>query len=352
MANKVFHYLFPFELESGNQLDSVEISYHTYGSLNPQKDNVVWVFHALTANSDAADWWSGLVGDNKIFTPKKYFIVCANILGSCLGTSGPLSINRKSGKKYYGKFPQITIRDITRAHILLKQHLGIEKILIGIGGSMGGYQLLEWSILEKNLFSGIILMNTCARETAWAIAIHTAQRLALEADATLFKANGKNNGAKGLKAARAIGMLTYRNYEILKKTQTEENDSVLDNFKASSYINYQGEKLVNRFNAISYWILTKAMDSHNIFRGRINLNFSNRLAEEKKVLKRIKAKTLVIGISSDILCPVAEQKFLARNIPGAKISILDSPFGHDGFLTEGKKISAVIKKWLKIKFWL
>jgi homoserine O-acetyltransferase len=278
-----------------------------------------------------------LVGDGKTFDTKKYFIVCANILGSCYGSSGPLSINPNTGKKYYSTFPQITIRDMVNVHILLRKHLGIDKIVLGAGGSMGAYQLLEWAVMEPKLFERQILLSTSARESAWGIAIHTAQRLSIEADAT-WKDDKDEAGAKGLKAARAIGMLTYRNYETFADQQTDTEHNKLDDYKSSSYIHHQGDKLVKRFNAYSYWLLTKSMDSHHLARGRKKI---------ETVLKSIKAKTLVVGISSDILCPSAEQKFLAKYIPKAKLQIIDSTYGHDGFLIEWKKITKIIKGWQK-----
>lgn len=332
---KKFIYNHPFVLESGAKLPSLEIAYHTYGNLSKKKNNVIWICHALTANSDCADWWSGLVGEGKVFDTRKYFIVCANIIGSCYGSSGPLSINPITGKKYYSTFPIVTIRDITKAHILLREHLGIEKISMGAGGSMGGYQILEWAVMEPKIFQQLILMNTSARESAWRIAIHTAQRLAIEADPT-WKNDTDDAGAKGLKAARAIGMLTYRNYEIFVKQQTDESTEKLDDYKASFYINYQGDKLVKRFNAQSYWLLTKSMDSHNLARRR---------EKTESVLKKIKTKTLVIGMNSDILCPTPEQRFLAKYLPNATLRIIDSSYGHDGFLIEWEKLTKVISRW-------
>jgi homoserine O-acetyltransferase/O-succinyltransferase len=327
----------PFKLESGESLPSMEIAYHTYGQLNKKKDNAIWICHALTASSDAADWWSGLTGPGKAFDTNKYLIVCANILGSCYGSSGPWSANPATGRKYYSEFPQVTIRDMVNAHILLRKHLGIEKIFIGAGGSMGAYQVMEWAVIEPKLFERTILMNTSARESAWGIAIHTAQRLAIEADPT-WKKEADEAGAKGLKAARAIGMLTYRNYETFAEQQTDEDHAKLDGHKASSYINYQGDKLVKRFCAQSYWLLTKSMDSHNLSRGRKKL---------EAVLKSIKTKTLVVGISSDILCPNAEQKFLAKHLSNASLKIIDSSYGHDGFLIEWEKLTKAISGWLK-----
>lgn len=335
------HYIYdkPFQLESGKTLSRLEITYHTYGNLNKDKSNVVWVCHALTANSDCADWWSGLVGDGKVFDPKEYFIVCANILASCYGTSGPLSEDPFTGKKYHSDFPVVSIRDMVNAHSVLREHLGIERIAIGIGGSMGGYQILEWSVMEPGVLQKMILTTTSPRESAWGIAIHTAQRLAIEADPT-WKDHSDKAGAKGLKAARAIGMLTYRNYEQFALTQTDDDHSKVDDLKASSYIHHQGDKLVNRFNVYSYWLLTKAMDSHNLARGRGSL---------EKVLADVKTPALVIGISTDFLCPVAEQKYLAKHLAKAEFFQIDSPFGHDGFLIEGEKISACIRPFLDSK---
>ena len=355
MSKHLYKYDQSFSLESGGSLPSLEIAYHTYGELNKKKNNVIWICHALTASSDAADWWSGLAGEGKIFDTKKYFVVCANILGSCYGSSGPLSINPATGRKYHSTFPAVTIRDMVNAHILLRKNLGIEKIFIGAGGSMGAYQLLEWAVIEPKVFENQILMNTGARESAWGIAIHTAQRLAIEADAS-WKNESDEAGAKGLKAARAIGMLTYRNYETFAAQQTDEDHNKLDNYKASSYIHHQGNKLVNRFNAYSYWLLTKAMDSHNIARGRIAPSLKGekiRTATNPlpsglgKVLQKIKIKILVIGISSDLLCPNAEQKFLAKHLSKTKLKIIDSSYGHDGFLIEWEKLNKAIASFLK-----
>jgi homoserine O-acetyltransferase len=316
----------------------MNIAYHVYGKLNEEKNNVVWVCHALTANSDAVDWWKGVVGQGTLIDPEKYFIVCANILGSCYGSTGPLTNDPKTGQPYFNKFPLVTIRDMVNANILLRQHLGIDKIHLLMGGSMGGYQVLEWCLMEPGIIKNSFLIATSATESAWGIAVHTTQRLAIESDPTWNEAN-VNAGQKGLKAARAIGILTYRNYGILVERQSDPDAEKIDNFKASSYINYQGDKLVKRFNAYSYWLLTKSMDSHNISRGRGG--------DPKKVLQTIQQKTLIIGISSDILCPLHEQELLAENIPNSNLVEIDSPFGHDGFITEADKISNELSRWMK-----
>jgi homoserine O-acetyltransferase len=321
----------PFQLECGEVLPQVEIAYHTFGKLNDAGDNVIWVCHALTANSDVSDWWSGLFGEGKPFDPSKYFIVCANIIGSCYGSSGPLTQNHETGKPYFGNFPLVTIRDLVAAHQILQAHLGVKQIHLGIGGSMGGYQLMEWAIQDADHFKNLCLLVTSAKASAWEIAIHEAQRLAIEADPT-WKDESTTAGANGLKAARGIGMLTYRNYEAFRQTQTD-NEPKLTDFKAASYIRYQGEKLVKRFNAQSYHLLTRTMDSHDLGRGRNSV---------EEALAQIKSNTLVIGVETDILCPPTEQEFIAKHIPNARLEIISSPFGHDGFLVETDMIADLL----------
>lgn len=333
---KQFSYDLPFSLESGKVLKGIDIAFHTYGEMNEDQSNVVWICHHLTANSDASLWWPGFVGPGTIIDPSRYFIVCANILGSCYGSTGPLSIDPSTGQPYYLTFPQVTIRDMVKAHILLREHLGIRKINTLIGGSMGGYQALEWCIMEDDIIDNLVLLSTSAAESAWGIAVHTSQRMAIEADCTWNEPSAEA-GKKGLKAARAIGLISYRNHAILVKKQTDPDPNKVDDYKASSYVQYQGEKLVNRFNTHSYWLLTKAMDSHHIARGR-----STTLAE---ALQGISQKTVVFGIHSDILCPLAEQEFLAKNIPDSRFIAIDSAYGHDGFMVESEVISKYLAEW-------
>ena len=337
MSTQVFEYKEPFKLESGKQLAALEIGFHTYGKLNKNKDNVVWVCHALTANSDVFDWWKGLFGDKDHFNPDEHFIVCANILGSNYGTTNPLSTNRVTGLPYYLAFPQVSVRDMVKAHQLLAEHLEIKDINIIIGGSLGGQQALEWSIMQPERIKNLILIATNARHSPWGIAFNESQRLAIAADRS-FYANTPDGGAKGMKAARSIALLSYRGYKTYSITQQEENDKKLDEFKASSYQNYQGDKLVKRFNAYSYWYLSKVMDSHNVGRGRHGA---------EKALSLIKAKTLVIGIKSDLLFPIEEQQYLFRHIPKAALAELDSFYGHDGFLIETELLTNVITSFFK-----
>lgn len=336
---QVLHIAAPFTLESGAVLPSLDIAYHTYGALNKEGDNVVWVCHALTANSHVADWWKGLISENRVIDPARHFIVCANILGSCYGSSGPLSIDPETGTPYYRRFPQVTIRDMVQAHILLRRHLGIERIHLLVGGSMGGYQALEWALAEPSLIDRLFLLCTGAAESAWGIAIHTAQRLAIEADST-WEEPSPMAGQKGLKAARAIGMLTYRNYQTFVRTQSDPDKDKTDGYRASSYINYQGNKLTNRFNVQSYWLLTKAMDSHHIAR--------NRQTDTPALLAQIHQPALLMGITSDILCPPEEQLFLVQHMPHATYHEIDSSYGHDGFLIEFEQISRILEQWLAV----
>jgi len=304
-------------LECGETLQNIEINYTTYGELNNAKDNVVWVFHALTANSDPSEWWPGIVGEEDTINPNDHFIVCANILGSCYGTTGPQ--NRK--------FPLITVRDMVSAHQLLKDHLKIDRISLGIGGSMGGQQLLEWAVQEPRLFKAIIPLATNAFHSPWGIAFNEAQRMALD----------NIDSARGLETARAIAMLSYRHYDTYQKSQFDL-DQRWDSFSASSYQRYQGEKLRKRFSSESYYYLSKAMDSHNIGR---------HFGSAEAALSRIKSKALVIGVNSDILFPPHEQRFLAENIVGAEYAEIQSDYGHDGFLVEHKQIARLIKTFLK-----
>ncbi len=332
-----FDYNAPFELESGKVLAGIRVAYCTYGRLNQQKNNVAWVCHALTANAEAIRWWPGVVGIHARINPENHFIVCANILGSCYGSTGPVSADPETGEPYYSSFPTVTVRDMVKAHILLRKHLGITQIDLLMGGSMGGYQVLEWAVMEPDVIRQLFLVATSSSESAWGIAVHTAQRLAIEADSS-WRNRSPDAGSKGLKAARAFGVLTYRNYGILAHKQTDPDTEKLDHYKASSYVNYQGDKLAQRFNAYSYWVLTKSMDSHHLARGRGG--------QLEAVLSSIRQRTLIMGINSDILCPVEEQRFMARHMPHASLVEIDSAYGHDGFMVEAEKLTRHLGLWL------
>ena len=268
--------------------------------------------------------------------PASYFIVCVNMPGSCYGSIGPLDTNPQTNTPYYHDFPFFTTRDMVTAYQPLKDFLGVTKIHIGIGGSMGGQQLLEWAIEEPDLFEFIFPIAANAKHSAWGIAFNASQRLAIETDST-WKEKNDAAGLEGMKTARSIALISYRNYDTYEQGQAETtNDKTID-FKSESYQRYQGEKLAKRFNAFSYYFLSRAMDAHNLGRKRTSI---------VNALQQIKAKTLVIGIESDILFPLAEQQWLAKHIPGAEYQSIHSTYGHDGFLLEFEQIQACIKALL------
>lgn len=309
----VFTFNQPFTLESGKTLTGFHLAYTTYGRLNERRDNAVWVFHALTANSDPAEWWYGLVGEGCLLNPQAYFIVCVNMPGSCYGSLGPLDEDGQTGQPYFHAFPWFTTRDMIRAYQQLKAHLTISKVHIGIGGSMGGQQLLEWAIEEPELFQAIIPIATNAQHSPWGIAFNATQRFCIEQDET-WKKQSATAGLNGMKAARAIALLSYRNYHTYSAAQHGATAATKDRpvdeqiFSAETYQRYQGEKLAKRFHAFSYYFLSKGMDAHDVGRGRGSV---------VAALQKIKACTLVISIQSDILFPVEESRFLADSIPGA-----------------------------------
>ena len=332
-----FDYKFSFPLELGDELAGLRLAYTTQGTRNAEGSNVVWICHALTGNADPSDWWSGLVGPGKYYDPTRYVIVCANVLGGCYGSTGPLSDNPATGKPYFHDFPTLTIRDMVGALDLLRQELDIDQIHTCVGGSLGGQQAVEWAILQPKLIKNLILIATNAVFSPWGIAFNEAQRMALQADPT-WAENRADAGQLGLKAARSIALLSYRNYETYAFTQALDNNEQTDQYKAAGYQNYQGEKLVSRFNAYTYWLLTKVMDSHNVGRNRGSI---------LNALGLIEAKTLVVGIHSDVLFPPSEQQFLARHIPDAVYEELESLYGHDGFLVEFKPLAQLIRKWVE-----
>ena len=331
-----FHSNESFQLESGEVLSELTIGYHTFGKLNKTGTNVIWVCHALTANSDVSDWWSELFGEGKVFDASKYFIVCANILGSCYGSTCARSIAPNSGKAYGSDFPLITIRDMVQAHDLLRKYLNINEIQLCMGGSCGGHQVLEFACLQPTVIQRMALLVTAARESAWAISTHEAQRLAIEADST-WQDDDDRAGAKGLKAARGIGLLGYRTFKSYVDRQTDVNDKV-ENLKASSYISYQGEKLVKRFYAQCYHGLTRSLDTHHLGRGRESM---------ESVLNNLTMPTIIISIDSDILIPPNQQDFLAKHLPNNVHHTIPSDFGHDGFLIEAPTINDLILNWME-----
>ena len=326
-----------FELESGVKLPSLTIAYDTYGVRNEDSSNVIWVCHALTANSDVADWWPHTVEEGCFLDPDKYFTVCANFLGSHYGTTGPLSENPKTGEPWYGDFPRITVRDMVRAHQLLAEYLGIKRVKLLIGSSIGGFQCLEWSVMQPDFAERAAFIATTPRTKPWASAFNESQRMAIQSDPTFGERNAEA-GLDGLAIARSIALLSYRGGMAYDKTQEDADpDEASFERRVHSYQRYQGEKLRRRFNAYSYVRLSQAVDSHNLGRGR---------GKVEDVLKQIKAKSLVVAITSDILFPPSDHQILIDNIPDVEYHLIDSDFGHDGFLVEHKQLNDIILNFL------
>ncbi len=336
MPQHIFSFSHDFPLESGEVLPGFRLAYSAYGHRLSDDSNVVWIFHALTANCHPEEWWPGLVGKGKLIDPDKHFIVCANMPGSCYGSTYALSENPATGEPWYHDFPMLTNRDIAGAFDLLRRHVGIGRIHLGIGGSLGGQQLLEWAVSSPELFEHIVPIATNACHSAWGIAFNESQRMAIKADQT-WKERYPDAGKAGLKAARSIALLSYRSYVAYQDTQTDPDQDKLSDYRAISYQQYQGEKLVNRFDAFAYMTLSRAMDSHHLGRGRGSI---------EAALGQITARTFVIGVDSDGLFPPEEQHLIARFVQHGEYFEISSPYGHDGFLIEFDDLARGIRRFL------
>lgn len=342
MENKgqfqIYNYSQSFPLERGGSLPNLEIAFHTYGQLNENKDNCIWVCHALTANSDVADWWPNTVVAEGFLDPNKYFIVCANILGSCYGSSGPLSINPTTGEPWYDSFPKLTIRDVVKAHIILADYLGLNKIFSLIGSSVGGFQAVEWAVMQPNRFKSMVLIATDVYASPWTIAIDETQRMAIFADKT-YGAKSRDAAKDGLAAARALGLLTYRGgkgYNLTQQDHPTESHDVPEYHRACSYQRHQGDKLVNRFDAYSYVSILDTFDTHNVGRGRGGIQMA---------LSSILFPVLCVAITTDIIFTPDEIKTFSAWIPNSIYKEIGSNFGHDGFLVEHSILNALINEF-------
>lgn len=335
---KTYHHNSPVELESGEILPEVVIAYDTFGTLTEAKDNVIWVCHALTANSDVKDWWPNTVEEGRFLDPNKYFIVCANFLGSHYGTTSPLSINPTTGEKWYYDFPRITVRDMVTCHRLLAKHLGIDRVKLLIGSSIGGFQCMEWAVTEPDFMENLALIATTTNTEPWAAAFNESQRMAIRADGTWGQLRD-DAGLDGMAVARSIALISYRGAPAYNATQQDRDNPTDAAFerRAHTYQQHQGEKLRRRFNAFSYYRMTEAVDSHNIGRGRGSV---------ADALRQIKARTLVVAISSDILFPVEAHIPMRQYIPDVEYHLIESSFGHDGFLVEHEKLNNIITNFM------
>lgn len=324
----------PFKLESGRELTGVQVAYRTWGQLNAAGDNAVLVCHALTGSADVDDWWEALLGPGKALDPERDLIICSNVLGSCYGTTGPTAINSETGVAYGVTFPNITIRDMVHLQALLVEWLGVRSLALVLGGSLGGMQVLEWALLYPEKVRAIAPIATSGRHSAWCIGLSEAQRQAIYADP--YWQGGyytiDQPPAKGLAIARMIAMSTYRAWASFQERFGREFQDD-QQFAIASYLQHQGIKLVERFDANTYITLTHAMDSHDV-------GYQRQTYES--ALQSIQQPALVIGINTDILYPPAEQQELADLIPNAQLIWLESSHGHDAFLID----MTILNEWI------
>jgi homoserine O-acetyltransferase len=335
---KIHTFKTSFTSESGAEIKNPEIAYRSWGKLNSARDNVVFICHALTGNTDADIWFGGLIGDDKSINPNEHFIICTNILGSCYGSTGPTSIHPDTGKPWQADFPEITIRDIVRFNQKLLDELEITGVELVVGGSLGGMTALEFTLMDDRVQSAALLAMGKAH-SPWAIGISQAQRLAIYADENWNDGFYSEDAppAKGLAAARAMAMITYRTPDNYDDKFSREMNSGKNVYQVESYLNYQGKKLVDRFDANSYITLTKAMDSHDISRNR---------GQFQDVLGNLNKPILIVGFTSDKLYPISEQKELATLLPNSTFAELNSPYGHDAFLIEFDQLNVQLNSFI------
>lgn len=276
--------------------------------------------------------------EGKFLDPTVNFVVCANVLGSCYGSTGPTTPLPPDGEPLYNDFPLLTVRDMVKAHQLLADHLGIRQIDTMIGSSLGGFQALEWLVSQPDIARRAVLCATDNQCRPWLAAINKAMYMAIEADSDFGRPH-PDAARKGLEAARAIALLSYRSHTAYDQTQQESDRDGGSPFerKAHSYQAYQGKKLADRFDVYSYLRMCRSSDTHDVGRGR---------GGAEAALSRIKARTLVISVSSDILFPPAYHEEMARMIPGATYARIESEYAHDGFLIEHSQLNRLITDFL------
>lgn len=328
-----------FETESGFKIQNPDVAYKTWGKLSKSRDNVILICHALTGHAAADEWFPGIFGKDRVCDPENKFIICINVPGSPYGSFGPWSIVKDDGKPYLNRFPDITIRDMVQFQQILLDQLDIRGIELVIGGSLGGMQALEFSIMDPRVQSAACIAMGISH-SPWAIGISHAQRTAIKNDSKWRDGHyPKNDGpVDGLAAARMMAMITYRAPDDYSKKFGRELQNQNGQFQVESYLNYQGDKLADRFDAHSYIILTEAMDSHDVSRGRGSF---------EEVLSQVNIPVLVVGIDSDHLYPLPEQKELSKLLPDAELHVIKSDYGHDAFLIEFEQLNNIIKLFAK-----
>jgi len=346
----------PLRLQYGEVLERVAVAYETYGTLNPEGTNAVLVTHALTGSGHAAGttdreslpgWWDPLIGPDKPIDTNRFFVISSNVLGGCYGTTGPSSISPQNGRAYGPRFPRYTVRDMVNVQKRLLDTLGVRSLRAVIGGSMGGMQVLEWAATYPELVRGIVPIAIGARHSAWAIGLNEVARRAIMADPAWQNGDYpvERQPEVGLGLARAIAMITYRSYDSLEQkfgrerfAQPGADDALRSSFQIASYLDYQGVKLVERFDANTYIQLTRAMDEYDVSDGRGSLT---------QVLGGLSLPALVMGIDSDVLYPESEARELANLIPGARYQRISSPHGHDAFLIEYPQLAVRLREFLQ-----
>lgn len=326
MKRNSIHISDGFDFEAGGRLDSIDLAYYTPDRDRRPEDKVVWVCHALTGNANPEDWWDRMVGPGKTVDTDSCFVVCVAMICSAYSDCNPRTVNPKTGKPYLLDFPETTIRDMVKANILVRKHLGIDRIDLILGPSIGGFVTVEWLVTEPDVFRKAVILATAERATPYLTAFNESQRMAILADPTFLEAGSIDGGRKGLECARSIALISYRTFAGYHASQQEEDEDTLFADRAASYQRYQGHKFVVRdFDAYSYWYLTRALDSMNVGRGRGGV---------EKALSRVKAECTVISITSDQLFPAEQLRRIAEMLPKATYNEIYSIYGHDGFLIE------------------
>ena len=320
--------------------------YAVYGELNERRDNAVLICHALSGSARAADWWPEMFGS--VFDLTRDCVICTNILGSCYGSSGPTSINPASGKPFGPDFPLVTIRDIVRAQAHVLDELGVKQLRIVIGASIGGMQALQWAVDYPERVEHCVAIGA-APLSAMGLALNHLQRKAIQLDPEFKEGRyaATEQPARGLGLARAIGMCSYKSPELFDERYARNPNrngedplrSLGDRYDVAGYLDHQGEKFVSRFDANSYLVISKAMDTFELGRG---------YASEAEALKRIKAHVSLVGISSDWLFPAKDIRALAERLDAAGVQCdyteFETAHGHDGFLAEMDAVAAVVNR--------